>query len=184
MTSSLFSGGNVAGVEQQIENLIPSFQNFAGQSDTLGGIEQSQGVNDIYPTALDQYQKGAAGQLTDAQQAAVNQTKQQMDLATSGTYANLGFGGSTMKTQDLDANAQKSLAQTVGFSALDEELGLKGLSTALGFEQGANTSFGTAASSLGQGANALAGVGNLAAGQQAAQMQALGSIGSALGSKF
>jgi hypothetical protein len=182
--TSVFSGADVAGVESQIENLIPSFQQFAGQSDVLGGIEQSQGVNDIYPTALSQYQAGAQGQITPAQQAAVAQTKQQMDTQTRGTYGNLGLGNSTMESQDLGSNDLRSLAQTQQFSALDETLGLSGLKEALGYEGAANTAFGTAASSLGSGANALAGVGNLAAGQQAAQMQLFGSLGSALGGKL
>jgi len=182
--TSIFSGADVSGIESQIEALIPSFQQYAGQSDVLGGIEQNQGTQDIYPTALSQFQAGASGQLTPAQQAAVAQTKSEMDTQTRGTYGNLGLGGSTMQTQDLNANDLSSLAQTTGFSALDEELGLKGLSQALGYEGAANTSYGTAASSLGSGANALAGVGNLAAGQQATQLGLLGNIGSAIGGKL
>jgi hypothetical protein len=182
--TSAFSGGDVAGVESQIEGLIPTFQQYASDAAGMGDTLFGQGATDIYPTSLAQFQAGAAGQVTPAQQAAIDQTAKEMDLQTTGTYGNLGLGNSTMEAQDLDANKQKSLAQTVGFSSLDEELGLSGLKTAQGFESGGVTAEGTAGSILGQGASALAGVGNLAAGQEALQMQTLGSIGSALGGKL
>jgi len=196
--TSVFSGGDVAGVESQIEALIPTFQQWGQDAASLAPIFQGmsstefgQGSSDIYPTALSQFQAGAKGQVTPAQQAAIAQTKSEMDTQTRGTYGNLGLGGSTMETQDLGSNDLKSLAQETGFSALDEQLGLSGLSSALGYENaaantlgGATTAYGTAGNILGQGASALGGVGNLAAGQQAAQMGLLGNIGSALGGKL
>jgi hypothetical protein len=196
--TSAFSGADVSGIESQIEGLIPTFQQYASDAANIGPVlagnaatEFGQSVNTIYPTAADQFVEGAAGQVTPAQQAAIDQTKKQMDLQTTGTYGNLGLGNSTMESQDLGANAQKSLAQETGFSALDEQLGLSGLGTALGYENasttantGAVNAYGTAGNILGQAASALSGVGGLAAGQEALQAQLFGSIGSALGGKL
>jgi hypothetical protein len=107
-----------------------------------------------------------------------------MDLGTRGTYSHLGLGGSTMETQDLNANDLSSLAQTRQFNVQDETLGLSGLAQALGYESGGVNALGTAGNILSGATGALNSAGTLAAGQQAAQMQALGGIGSALGSKL
>lgn len=182
MTSSLFSGGDVSGIESQLAGLVPQFSALSSEAAALSPQFTSEGT-DIYNTAIDQYKAGAAGQVTPNQQAAIDQTLKQMDLSTEGTYANLGLGGSTMATQDVNANKQKSLAQSAEFSALDEELGLKGLSSALGFQSEGVNALGTAGNILGGATQALSGAGNLAANQQAQQLSALNSLGTSLGGK-
>jgi|SRR5215472_856738 len=194
--TSVFSGADVSGIESQIEGLIPTFLQYAsdaaGLAPIFGGISSTQEGEGgaIYPTAFSQYEAGATGQITPAQQAAVAQTKANMDTSTKNTYGNLGLGGSTMQTQDLNANDLSGLAQTEEFSNLDETLGLSGLDQTNKFQSsgasslgGATTAYGTAGNILGAGANALSGVGTLAAGQQATQLGLLGNIGSAIGGK-
>jgi len=189
-TSVSGAESNLSGIQSLFESLVPQFQDLSSQAAALAPIIFGQGQNDIYPTALDQYTAGAQGQVTPAQQAAVDETKQQMDLSTSGTYANLGLGDSTMKTQDLNANKQRSLAQTEGFAAQDEQLGLAGLAQALGFETGGVNALGTAGSILSGATGALSGAGNvagnigtLASNQQQQQLNALSSLGSSIGGK-
>lgn len=182
--SSVFSGGNVSGIESALTGLVPQFSGYASQAAGLEPLFLGQGQNDIYPTALDQYQAGATGQLTPSEQASVEQTKKEMDLGTRNTYGNLGLGGSTMESQDLGSNDLRSLAQQHGFNVSDETLGLSGLDTALKFEgEGLNALTG-AGNILSGATGALGSAGQLAAGQQAAQTQILGSLGSALGGKF
>lgn len=179
MTSAA-SGSDVSGIESALTSLVPQFSDYASQAAALSPGFGAQGTS-IYGPAADQYVTGAAGQITPAQQAAVNQTLQQQDLQTAGTYGNLGIGGSTMETQDLNANKAKSLAQTQGFSSLDETLGLSGLDEAAkyyGLELGSLTGAGQI---LGGATQALGSAGNLAATEQQTQLGLLGSLGSALG---
>lgn len=230
------SGSDVSGIENQLAALTPIFEGYASQAAALApgfenlstsaqGLEpnflnlaslfgtqasdlQGQG-GQIFGPSFSQFQAGAQGQITPAQQAAVNQSLQQQNLQTAGTYGNLGLGGSTMETQDTNANAAKLLAQTQGFANLDEITGLGGLQQALGYyggglnaltgENQANTgalstltgagsllggatnAFGTAGSILSGATGALNNAGSLAAGEQATQLGLLGSLGSALG---
>jgi len=194
---SIFGGQSVAGAESNLSgiesiltSLVPQFEDLSSQAAALAPIIFGQGQNDIYPSAIDQYVAGAHGEITPAQQAAVDETKQQMDLSTTGTYANLGLGDSTMKTQDLNANKQRSLAQTEGFAFQDESAGLDALKTALGFEQGGVGALGTAGQILSGATGALSGagnvagsIGNLASNQQQQQLSALSSLGSSIGGK-
>lgn len=174
------SGGDVSGIESALTSLVPQFSDYASQAAALSPGFEAQGTQ-IYGPAADQYVAGAAGQITPAQQAAVNQTKQQQDLQTAGTYGKLGLGGSTMETQDLNANAAKSLAQTQGFSSLDETLGLSGLSAAEQY-YGLGLNALTGAGNILSGATgALNSAGNLATTEQQTQLGLLGSLGSALG---
>ena len=188
------SGGDVTGIENQLAALTPQFESLSNQAAALEpNFLQEQGTfnqegQDIYAPSLSQFQAGAAGQITPAQQAAVNQTLQQQNLQTAGTYGNLGLGGSTMQTQDTNANAAKSLAQTQGFSTLDESLGLSGLQQSLGYQNaglgalsGALGAFGTAGQILGGATQALGSAGNLAASEQQTQLGLLGGLGSAIG---
>lgn len=197
MTSGLFggaSGGNISGIEGDLSNIANAAEGFANQAVTLEpNFLQEQGTfnqegQDIYGPSLSQFQAGAAGQITPAQQAAVNQTLQQQNLQTAGTYGNLGLGGSTMQTQDTNANAAKSLAQTQGFANLDETLGLSGLQGSLGYQNaglqsllGALGVYGTAGQILGGATTALGSAGNLATSEQQTQLGLLGSLGSAIG---
>lgn len=175
------SGGDVTGIENQLAALTPQFQDLSNQAAALSPGFEQQG-QDIYSIAFPQFQAGAAGQITPAQQAAVNQTLQQQDLATAGTYGKLGLGGSTMETQDVNANAAKSLAQTQGFSTLDETLGLSALQQgALPFENLGLSALTGAGNILSGATGALTQAGSLAAGEQATQLGLLGSLGSALG---
>ena len=184
------AAGDLSGITSMLESLVPDFQNLSNQAAALSPILFGQGQNDIYPTALGQYQAGASGQLTPAQQAAVAQTKQQMDLQTAGNYGNLGLGGSTMEGQDINANAQKSLAQTQGFAAQDEQLGLSGLAQALGFENAGVGALGTAGGILSGATGALSGagsaagsLGNIGLNQTQQKNSGLSSLGTALGGK-
>lgn len=182
MTSSLgaASGSDVSGITSALESLVPQFSDYASQAAALSPGFGAQGTS-IYGPAADQYVTGAAGQITPAQQAAVDQTLQQQNLQTAGTYGNLGIGGSTMETQDLNANKAKSLAQTQGFSSLDETLGLSGLDEAAkyyGLQLGSLTGAGQI---LGGATQALGSAGNLATTEQQTQLGLLGSLGSALG---
>ena len=194
---SIFGGTSVSGAESDLsgvasslESLVPQFQGLSQQAAALAPIIFGQGQNDIYPTALQQYQAGAAGQVTPDQQQAINETLQQMNLSTAGTYGNLGLGPSTMETQDINANKQRSLAQTAAFANQDETQGLAGLQQALGYESGGVGALGTAGQILGGATTALSGAGNvynsvgsLAQNQQAQQLQALSNLGSSLGGK-
>ena len=92
--TSLFGGGGVGTSQSDLSSLIPQFEDLSGQAaamqpqfEAFGNTQFGQGQNDIYPTALAQFQAGATGQLTPSEQAAVNQSKQQMQLANTGTYA-------------------------------------------------------------------------------------------------
>lgn len=188
------SGSDVSGIENQLAALTPQFEQYAQQasalepnflnlSSTLGGNAQ-----DIYSPAFSQYTAGAGGTITPAQQAAVDQTKQQELLQNAGTYGNLGLGGSTMQTQDANAIGQKSLAQTQAFSSLDETLGLSGLQQALAYYGGdLNALTGALGTQTGAGqilsgaTGALSNAGSLAAGEQQTQLGLLGGLGSALG---
>lgn len=196
MTSSLgaASGSDVSGITSTLESLVPQFSNYASQaaalepnfldlSSTLGGNAQ-----DIYSPSFSQFQAGAGGTITPAQQAAVDQTLKQQNLQTAGTYGNLGLGGSTMETQDTNANAAKSLAQTQAFSTLDETLGLSGLDAALKYYGGDLSALGGALSTqtgagqiLAGATGALNSAGNLATSEQQTQLGLLGSLGSAIG---
>ena len=188
------SGGDVTGIENQLAALTPQFESLSNQAAALEpNFLQEQGTfnqegQQIYDPSLAQFQAGAAGQITPAQQAAVNQTLQQQQLQNASTYGNLGLGGSTMQTQDSNANLAKSLAQTQAFSTLDEGLGLSGLQQSLGYQNaglgalgGALGAFGTAGQILGGATGALQQAGSLAAGEQATQLGLLGGLGSALG---
>ena len=119
--------------------------------------------------------------MTPDQQAAIDQTASQMDLSTKGTYSNLGLGGSTMETQDTNANKQKSLAQTASFANLDEMAGLQGLQEALGYQGEGLTSLLDAGQILSGATGALTGAGGLGATEQQTQLGLLGSLGSSLG---
>ena len=190
----LFGGGDVSGVESELGGVASAAENYAGQAAAMQpdflnlastvGSETPQ----IYGPAISQYQAGAAGQVTPGQQTDIDQTLQQMNLATSGTYANLGLGGSTMENQDVNANQQKSLAQKQQFASMDETLGLSGLGMAntyttqeLNDLAGALSTLTGAGNILGSASGALNSAGNLAAGQQATQLSLLGSLGKALG---
>lgn len=188
------SGGDVTGIENQLAALTPQFESLSNQAAALEpNFLQEQGTfnqegQDIYAPSLSQFQAGAAGQITPAQQAAVNQTLQQQQLQNASTYGNLGLGGSTMQTQDSNANLAKSLAQTQAFSTLDEGLGLSGLQQSLGYQNaglgalgGALGAFGTAGQILGGATGALQQAGSLAAGEQQTQLGLLSGLGSALG---
>ena len=197
MTSAiggLFGGGTVGSAESDLSSLIPQFENYASQAASLEPNflnlgQQTQGEQQqIYGPAITQYQAGATGQVTPDQQTDIDNTLKQMNLATSGTYANLGLGGSTMENQDVNANTQKSLAQKQQFASLDETLGLSGLGMANTYNTqnlqdliGALSTLTGAGSILGSATSALSGAGNLAAGQQATQLGLLGSLGKALG---
>lgn len=181
MSLGAASGGDVSGIESSLESLVPQFSALSSQAAALSPIFEQQGQQDIYPTALNQYQTGATGQITPNQQAAVNQTLQQQQLQNASTYANLGLGGSTMQTQDANANAAKSLAQTQGFSTLDETLGLSGLTQAGNFEQLGLSALTGAGQILGGATGALQNAGSLATTEQATQLGLLGSLGSAIG---
>lgn len=181
MSLGAASGSDVSGIESSLESLVPQFSDYASQAAALSPIFENQGQNDIYPTALSQFQAGAAGKVTPAQQAAIDQTKQQELLQNASTYGNLGLGGSTMQTQDANAIAQKSLAQSQGFSSLDETLGLSGLTSALNFENLGLSALTGAGSILGGATGALNSAGNLASAEQQTQLGLLGSLGSALG---
>ena len=197
MTSAiggLFGGGDVSGVESQLGGVASAAENYAGQAASLEpdflNIASTVGgeIPSIYGPAISQYQAGAAGQVTPGQQTDIDQTLQQMNLATSGTSANLGLGGSTMENQDVNANQQKSLAQKQQFASMDEQLGLSGLGMAntyttqeLNDLAGALSTLTGAGNILGSASGALNSAGNLAAGQQATQLSLLGSLGKALG---
>lgn len=238
MTSGIFGGSDVSGIESQIAALTPQFQQYAGDAAALApqfeslsanaaGLEpnfldiaslfgtqasdlQGQG-GQIFGPSFNQFQAGAQGQITAPQQAAVDQTLQQEQLQNAGTYGNLGLGGSTMQTQDANANVQKSLAQTQQFANLDEMAGLSGLQQALGYYGGglnaltgetnattgalntqgtagtilggATNAYGTAGNILSGATGALGSAGQLAANQQQTQLGLLQSAGNALGGK-
>ena len=188
------SGGDVSGITSSLESLVPQFSQYASQAAALepNFLAQQSSFDtmgdQIYPTSINQFDLGATGQITPSQQAAVDQTLQQQNLQTQGTYGNLGLGGSTMDTQDLNANKAKSLAQTQAFSTLDETLGLSGLSQAeqyygLGLNAltGALGTQTAAGQILGGATGALNSAGNLATTEQATQLGLLGSLGSAIG---
>ena len=181
MSLGAASGSDVSGIESTLESLVPQFSDYASQAAALSPGFEQQG-QDIYGIAFPQFQAGAAGQITPAQQAAVNQTLQQQQLQNANTYAKFGLGGSTMQTQDSNANIAKSLAQTQGFSTLDEALGLQGLyQGALPYENAGLTSLLDAGNILSGATGALNNAGNLATSEQATQLGLLGSLGSALG---
>lgn len=188
------SGSDVSGIENQLAALTPQFESLSNQAAALEpNFLQEQGTfnlegSQIYDPSISQFQAGAAGQITPAQQAAVNQTLQQQQLQNAGTYGNLGLGGSTMQTQDSNANLAKSLAQTQAFSTLDEGLGLSGLQQSLGYQNAGLGALGGALGTLtgagqilGGATGALQQAGSLAAGEQATQLGLLGGLGSALG---
>lgn len=174
------SGGDVSGIESALTSLVPQFSDYASQAAALSPGFEAQGTQ-IYGPSADQFVTGAAGQITPAQQAAVNQTLQQQNLQTAGTYGNLGLGGSTMQTQDTNANAAKSLAQTQGFSTLDESLGLQGLQEAGNYYGLGLNALTGAGQILGGATGALNSAGNLASAEQQTQLGLLGGLGSAIG---
>lgn len=180
MSLGAASGGNVSGIEGDLSNVANAAEGYASQAAAQAPEFQNL-ASQIYPTAINQYGAGALGTITPAQQAAVNQTLQQQNLQTASTYGNLGLGGSTMQTQDINANAAKSLAQTQGFSTLDETLGLSGLDEAAKYFGLDLSSLTGAGSILGAASGALSSAGNLATTEQATQLGLLGSLGSAIG---
>lgn len=179
MTSAA-SGSDVSGIESALQSLVPQFSDYASQAAALSPGFETQGTQIFGPSA-DQFVTGAAGMITPAQQAAVNQTLKQQNLQTAGTYGNLGLGGSTMQTQDTNANAAKSLAQTQGFSSLDETLGLQGLQEAGNYYGLGLSALTGAGQILGGATGALNSAGNLATSEQQTQLGLLGGLGSALG---
>lgn len=196
MTSSLgaASGSDVSGITSTLESLVPQFSQYASQASALEpnflDLASTEGTDagNIYGPAFSQYTAGAGGTITPAQQAAVDQTLKQQNLQTAGTYGNLGLGGSTMQTQDTNANAAKSLAQTQAFSTLDETLGLSGLDAALKYYTGDLSALtGALGTQTGAGqilsgaTGALSNAGNIATTEQQTQLGLLGSLGSAIG---
>ena len=197
MTSAiggLFGGGNASGAESDLAGISSAAEGYASQAAALapqfettsGNISNEAGQ--IYGPAINQYTAGAAGQVTPDQQTDIDQTLQQMNLATSGTYANLGLGGSTMENQDVNANTQKSLAQKQQFASLDEQLGLSGLSAANQYNStslqalvDALSSFTGAGNILGVASGASSAEGNIANTQTQQQLNLLTSLGKALG---
>jgi hypothetical protein len=193
---SLFSSGSstVNDAASALQSLIPQFSALSSEATSLEpnfldlastfGTESGQ----IYDPSISQFTSGAEGQVTPAQQAQVNQTAAQMGLGTKATYGNLGLGGSTMETQDLDANSLASLAQTLGFANTNETSGLSGLAAALGFGNAATNATSGALSTITGAGNILGGAsgsaasaGNLGTTQEQIQASELGSLGSAIG---
>ena len=197
MTSAiggLFGGGPVSGAESDLSGITSAAEGYASQAAQLEpdflNIASTVGgeIPSIYGPAISQYQAGASGQVTPDQQTDIDQTLQQMNLATSGTYANLGLGDSTMKTQDINANTQKSLAQKQQFASMDEQLGLSGLGMAntyttqeLNDLAGALSTLTGAGNILGVGSGAASAQGNIANAQAQQQQNLLTSLGKALG---
>ena len=192
--SGLFGGGNASGAESDLAGISSAAEGYASQAAALAPQFEGASSNiateagQIYGPAIDQYTAGASGQVTPDQQTDIDQTLQQMNLATSGTYANLGLGDSTMKTQDINANTQKSLAQKQQFASLDEQLGLSGLSTANQYNTtslqalvDALSSYTGAGNILGVASGASSAEGNIANAQTQQQLNLLTSLGKALG---
>jgi hypothetical protein len=123
----------------------------------LGLSDIGYGQN-IISTAGPQFDAGAAGTLTPADQALVTEQLQQANLGTETTYGNLGLGGSTMQAQDLGTNQLRSEAEKSLLAKQEETLGLAGLQAGGQFMQAGAQALGGAGSEWG------AAVGNLLTG--------------------
>jgi hypothetical protein len=137
-TTNPYSPANnsaIAGLMQQLlGSTYPSTTaGGAGTSTTSNIIDQLlSGAAGPMSGGESQYEAGEAGQLTPAQQALTNFTANQNNLATNSTYANLGIPGSSMNTEDLNANNLASLTQQEEIDFQNEQMGL----TALGVGSG------------------------------------------------
>lgn len=111
----------------------------ASLGNTVGGLGDTlaSASSPYLQGGASQYQAGLSGQLTPAQQALTQNTLNQENLATQGTYANLGLGGSTMETQDTNANALKSLSQQEAIDFQNEQYGMLASQLGQGMLQGA-----------------------------------------------
>lgn len=126
-----------------ISSQLGSLSGYASDVSDIAAEQATYG-SDVLPTALAQYQAGASGQLTPAQQAQATSALNQANVGTSAAYGNLGLGNSTMKSQDLAANQLQNLAEQGNLEAQSEELGLAGLQTGNQLLSGATSSYGTA----------------------------------------
>jgi hypothetical protein len=140
-----------------------STKGSGGYTDLTGLGKQLAGYGtNVSNTGMSQFQAGAAGQLTPAQQALSQEELQQANLGTQSTYAALGLGPSTMSQQDQNANALRNEALQAGLSMQNEQLGLE----ALGQGQSELTSAGSLYEQSNQDyLNALSGAFNAAGGK-------------------
>lgn len=178
--TGIFSGG---GGGSSSASANAGYLDTLAQGDVnLGNLEISAAAP-IYSTALGQYESGAAGNLTSAQQALVNQNLGTEQTGTMGTYGNLGLGGSTMEGQDLANNVLKSTAEQANIANQDEQLGLSGLQTAQQYYTGAGNDYTGASSALSSSGNLSQGVTN-SLNSAISSLGNKSSSGSGLGSLF
>jgi hypothetical protein len=105
----------------------------AGAGQTSSIINDLMNYGTIAATGgANQYQAGLAGQLTPAQQALTDFTAGQNRTSTANTYADLGLGGSSMATEDQNANNLASLTQQEQIDFQNEQAGLTALGTGTG----------------------------------------------------
>lgn len=187
-SGGLFGGSNID--TSGLTSLAGDMTGLAGQQASLAGPLADYGLQTL-PTAENQFQQGAAGQLTPGWQALSQNQLQQANLGTTAQYGNLGLGDSTMKQQDIGANTINNLAEQGNLAALTEQLGIQGLSTGSGMVTGAGNLLSGAAGTL-SGAGSLTQSALADQLTQATQgknsltsgLQAAGGIGSALGGIF
>jgi hypothetical protein len=158
---------NLTGISSEQQALAPPVENLAANTASLSPAVAGYG-NQTLGTAENQYQTGAAGQLTPGWNALAQNQLTQANLGTTAQYGNLGLGDSTMKTQDINANTLQNLAEKGNLAALEEQLGIQGLSTGtsmVGEAANINTQagglYGTASSILGGAGNTLTQAGAL-----------------------
>lgn len=154
------------GLSENIAGLAPDFQNMAtGIADVGTAVGQIGGQDivtggSIEPAAMAEFQAGAAGQLTPAQQALSTEALNQANLGTRGTYAGLGLGDSTMMSEDLGGNLLSNEAMKAGLEAQSQQLGLQGLQESLGFTTAGTGAMEQAGALTGEAANVLGGAEN------------------------
>ena len=165
-SSSGSSPGNIAPLGNELENIAGAQTNIAGQESSVAQPFLSGGTS--------QYEAGLTGQLTPAQQALTSFTNNQMNTGTASTYANLGLGGSTMQTQDINANDLASLAQQEQIDFQNEQMGMYGAT------EGGNF-LNNAISALSNAGGLLTNAGNVYNSQQQQNQQTKGGLGEALG---
>lgn len=132
---SLFGGGGTSSPAVNAAAITPgllNLGNISGTLENLGNQEIGYG-NTVTPTAINQFQAGATGQLTPAMAALAATNLSSSDTATKGAYSNLGLGGSTMESQDLATNQLRNTAETANLEAQEEQLGLEGAGVGLNF---------------------------------------------------
>lgn len=154
--------------------LAAGLESIAGGLTNIAG-EQTTAAQPFLAGGTSQYQAGLTDTLTPSQQALSDFELGQANTRTASTFADLGLGGSTMATQDMNANDLANLALKSDISMQNERMGLAAAQLGDQFLGGGGTS-------LAQAGNQLTGAGTILGQQGATNQASKSALNSMLGS--